>query len=118
MDPAFKLLAAPAAGARVRRIVWNRCARLAADARVSPVVLWKIGQAVLSRVFPDLRPGPVCKRTYLQQSFPARQTVLLDIVEILWSGRLCATHEGLPNTQGSAIDEISCSLRYLAALRG
>src|SRR5882724_4451218 len=118
MDPAFKLLAAPAAGARVRRIVWNRCARLAADARVSPIVLWKIGQAVLSRLFPDLRPCPVCERTYLQQSFPARQTVLLDLLQILAGGRLFAAQPREPNIEGFKRSHQGLYLAQLAALRG
>src|SRR5882724_4664439 len=118
MDPAFKLLAAPAAGARVRRIVWNRCARLASDARVSAVVLWKIGQAVLSRVFPDLRPCPVCERTYLQQSFPARQTVLLDLLQIFAGGRLFAAQPREPNIEGFKRSHQGLYFAQLAALRG
>src|SRR5688572_7782219 len=58
VDPAFELLALPAAGARVVRVGGRRGARLAADARVAEVVERQQRDVVVLGILPDVACRP------------------------------------------------------------
>src|SRR3984893_475321 len=90
MDAAFQLPSAPAARARVVRIVWNCGARLAPDAQIALIVLRQIADLVLGGIVPHLAPGPICEEAHFQKFFPARQAVFFYLSEILARGRLVA----------------------------
>src|ERR1700730_5909733 len=90
MDSAFHLRSAPAARARVVRIVWNCGARLAPDAQIALIVLRQIADLVLGGIVPHLAPGPICEEAHFQKFFPARQAVFFYLSEILARGRLLA----------------------------
>src|ERR1700682_3109202 len=99
MDAAFEFLATPATGPRVGRVIRNCGARLAADAQISLVVLWKVVEAVFSCVFPHLPPGPIREETNLQQRLAAGQAVLFYFLEVFSCRRLLAPQTGEPNLE-------------------
>src|SRR5437870_1150762 len=118
MDPAFQLFAAPTAGSRIVRIVWNGRAWLAADARVSFVVLRKIAEAVRRRVFPHLRPRPICERTHFQESLAAWQAMLLHFFEVFSRWGLLSAQSGKPDLELAESLHQGFHFSQLAALRG
>src|SRR5436189_6114811 len=82
MNPAFELLALPAAGARIVRIHRWRRARLAADARVSDLVQREQRNRVLLRVGPDIPRRPGRQRTDPRDHLAARKAERLELLQV------------------------------------
>src|SRR6516165_508416 len=121
MNAAFELPAAPTTGARIRGVFRHGCARLAADAQITLVILRQVRQSVTAGVFPDLSPRPVGQRTHLCQRFPGRQTVQLGFFEVFSRDGLLPTQSREPDfkrlehlEQRSHFAQLAASRRILA----
>src|SRR3984885_1412865 len=99
MNAALQLLPAPTPRSQIRRIVGNRRAWLASDARIPAVVLRQILQPGFPRAFPPLRPGPLRKRAPLEQRLAARQPVMFNLFQIFPRRRLLAAKSRKPNLE-------------------
>ena len=84
---------------------------------ISLVVLREVAEAVLSGVFPDLRPSPIGEQADLQQRFAAGQTVLFEFLEIFPRRRLFAPQTGEPDFERFKRIHQRLDLAQLAALR-
>src|SRR5271163_60285 len=82
VNPAFELLAVPAAGARVCGIEGQFGARRAADAGVALFVKRQLRNLVRGEVFPNLAIGPHRQRTDLLYFFAAGELELLDDLQV------------------------------------
>src|SRR6201996_3393593 len=100
MDATLQLSAAPATTARVCASNRFGRARLTPDAGVAFIVEREARNVMLARIGLDAVPGPVCQNAYLLHLLSARQTVILEFLQVCTGGRLLAAQAGEPPGEG------------------
>ena len=118
MNAAFQFLAAPTAGTQIVRIVGDRGAWLAADARIAAVVLRQVADLVCGGVFPDLAPSPIGERANFGQRLAGGQAVKFRLLQVFARGRLFAAQSGEPCFVRAQRVQERIDLAELAAFRG
>src|SRR5215469_941962 len=115
MNATFKLAAAPASGARIRRVLRHSGARLASDAQITLVILRQVTQFVGGGVFPDLTPRPVGQRTHFRECLTGRQAMQFGFSQIFSRDGLLSPQSCEPRFVGLKCPEQGIHFAQLAA---